>query len=420
MQGRRIAAVVCALAPPARRRRPALLPLCATLPRLQATGLLSQMNAQLQRLREQNQRAADEASTIRVQLASAADADADAPHEAAAGGPLLLEGPADQAPAEKGATGGAAAAQGAACAGDGAAAGADRLLQATREVLLEAQAAAASGGSEAAAGLAVEKQVALMSPLIQVGSTRPWGEPCCPGAGCTRTRAAAAACWGALHQRGLDLPATRPAPHGAAPPQPRRRPAEGGAAERVRPARQPARAAAQAGEGEGALRRRHALRRAACFSTWAHLPAPRPPPATPPALPPGRCGAAGQRLGLGDGARVLCLPLAARPLRQGGGLAWGAAEGPGNTRAPVLGRGKLPCEGLLPAGTGDRRRGWAGSHAPTDAGTASCAAVGAHAALARGRGSCATAAPAHGRRARRSGAPLTSASSAATRRRCAT
>lgn len=70
-------------------RRP--LTACAAL---QATGLLSQMNNQLQKLRDKNQKAAEEALWIRVQLAASADYD---PLQAAAAAaqpaPLALPAP---------------------------------------------------------------------------------------------------------------------------------------------------------------------------------------------------------------------------------------------------------------------------------------------------------------------------------------
>lgn len=137
------------------------------------SSLLPQVSAQLQRLWEQNQRAAQGVDTIRVQLACDAEAEGDSAEEAqqrrqAASGnaPLLLQGPDDaqpagnQAQADGGRPGSASSACGSAAAanGGGPAAGDSQL----------GSAAAASGDAAGDGVLAVGKDLAFMAPLIQV------------------------------------------------------------------------------------------------------------------------------------------------------------------------------------------------------------------------------------------------------------
>lgn len=253
------------------------------------SGLLPQVSAQLQRLWEQNQRAAQGVDTIRVQLACDAEAEGDSAEEAqqrrqaaSGNGPLLLQGPDDAQPAgnraqaDGGRPGSASGAGGSAAAANGGGpAAADPQL---------GSAAAANGGAaaeaaEAAAGdgvLVVGKDLAFMAPLIQVWlnewrmcSCRCWVLACRPAA----AGATAAGCEGLVTARAHALPLSICAwrlacrtelvavtcidlksdvPHSRYNVRPPTPPiAEGGAAERLRPSRQPSRAPAQAGKLPG-------------------------------------------------------------------------------------------------------------------------------------------------------------------------
>ncbi len=161
-----------------RSGRPALLSTqylaAMQVPALRDSALLPQMSAQLQRLWEQHQRAAEQVDSIQVQLACDAEDEEDVADEAQqaqrSNRLLLLQGPGDaqqaagQAQADGVQPGAAEAATGAVVAANSIAiAAADAQLSSGAVNGDEAEGAAAGDG-----GLAVSKEVAFMSPLIQV------------------------------------------------------------------------------------------------------------------------------------------------------------------------------------------------------------------------------------------------------------
>lgn len=150
---------------------------------VQAAALPPQMSARLQRLWERHQRAAEGVDTIRVLLACDAEGEGEEDGASQAhhtNGQLLLEGPASaqpEVPPEGQQTAAAAAQPGNSEGGNGAAAQA----VASDAAAAEAQPVSAAENGDAAAGseagdaaLAVSKQIAFMSPLIQVGACACW------------------------------------------------------------------------------------------------------------------------------------------------------------------------------------------------------------------------------------------------------
>lgn len=151
---------------------------------MQAAALPPQMSARLQRLWERHQRAAEGVDTIRVLLACDAEGEGEEDGASQAhhtNGQLLLEGPASaqpEVPPEGQQTAAAAAQPGNSEGGNGAAAQAVASDAAAagppQPSSLTAIGDAAAGSEAGDAALAVSKQIAFMSPLIQVGACACW------------------------------------------------------------------------------------------------------------------------------------------------------------------------------------------------------------------------------------------------------